>query len=150
MLNGRKDPIPLILIKLKWSAGSLWYLPSDRKGALTNQKASLSTGHDSGEYSSAIVRGRTSGQVAKDGRASACADAWGKHIRWCFTTVKCWRLFYLEKYFAKHVLWLHLPPVCWTVRATWRSPWSTWNYLEREKNGRNKVGSHWKTLKTCE
>lgn len=44
--------------------------------ALTNKEASLSTRHDSGEYCGAVVWVRVSGQEAKDGRASACADAW--------------------------------------------------------------------------
>lgn len=44
--------------------------------ALTNKEASLSTRHDSCEYCGAVVWVRVSGQEAKDGRASACADAW--------------------------------------------------------------------------
>lgn len=42
----------------------------------TNKEASLATRHDSGEYCGAVVWVRVSGQEAKDGRASACADAW--------------------------------------------------------------------------
>lgn len=75
-----KNTKTIIVIELKWSAGSLSNMSSDSSRALTNQKASLPTSHDSSKYGGTVIGGRASGQEAKDRWASTCADAWGKYI----------------------------------------------------------------------
>lgn len=55
------------------------------------------------------------------------------------------------KYYFVHT---NLLPICLTVRATWSSPWNTWNYLKskeiKKKNKVNVTTSNFKcTLCTC-
>lgn len=76
----QKYSAQIMLIRLRWPAACLEYFSSESSRSLTNQKAGLSTCHDSSKHSGAVLWGSVSGQEAKNSRASACANACKSYI----------------------------------------------------------------------